>query len=417
MTSGAGQTAGPSLFDGLRRDYEALFGDSWSPYLGVVLLVAVLTALMASGQFWGIFGGLKLWGDWLNNAIGLGPLLGLKAELESPLMHRMSLMNGTLVAGAFAAALLARQFAFNRAPKLEYLWGAIGGVLMGIGASLAGGCTTGGFFTPIIHASPAGWAMGAGLILGAFIGLKLLLWTLEHVQWGMEAPAPGDDPNLRDWYPLAGFLVLAGVGLWAAFWAVSGDAKLVSRAIVILAGLALGFVMQRSRLCFARAMREPFMTAEGEMTKAVILALALAMPLAALLFEKKVLDPYLAIPPTFWVGSLTGGILFGVGMIFAGGCASGALWRMGEGHLKLWVAAFFFAWSGSTFSALAKGWNLLAVEQNIDTMLDETRVGTQVFLPQAFEGWMPAMLLSYGILLAWYMLVRYNESTEKFTVL
>ncbi|HMX17166.1 MAG TPA: hypothetical protein PKD29_09965, partial [Rhodocyclaceae bacterium] len=63
------------------------------------------------------------------------------------------------------------------------------------------------------------------------------------------------------------------------------------------------------------------------------------------------------------------------------------------------------------------GWNLLAVEQNIDTMLDETRVGTQVFLPQAFEGWMPAMLLSYGILLAWYMLVRYNESTEKFTVL
>lgn len=417
MASGAGDAAGPSLFDGLRRDYQALFGDSWSPYLGAVLLVAVLTALMASGQFWGIFGGLKLWGDWLNNAIGLGPLLGLKADLESPVMHRMSLMNGTLVAGAFAAALLGRQFAMHRAPKLEYVWGALGGVLMGVGASLAGGCTTGGFFTPIVHGSPAGWAMAAGLILGALVGLKLLLWTLEHVQWGMAAPPTGDDPGLRDWHPLAGWLVLAGAVLWAMSWAASGDAKLVSRAILILAGLSIGFVMQRSRLCFARAMREPFMTAEGEMTKAIILALALAMPIAALLFEKKVLDPYLAIPPTFWIGSLAGGILFGVGMVFAGGCASGALWRMGEGHLKLWVATFAFAWSGSTFSALAKGWNLLAVEQNIDTMLDETRVGTQVFLPQVLDGWLPALLLSYGILVAWYLLVRYNESTEKFTVL
>ncbi len=406
------------LIEGLRQDYEALFGDQWSPYLGVILMVAILTALMASGQFWGIFGGLKLWGDWLNNAIGLGPLLGLKADLESPLMHRMSLMNGTLVAGAFAAALLSRQFALNRAPKLEYLWGALGGILMGIGASLAGGCTTGGFFTPIVHASPAGWAMAAGLLAGAFVGLKLLLWTLEHVSWGMTAPAVAeDDPRWRAWYPLAGAAVLAGIGLWALSWAVSGDAKLLSRSIVILAGLALGFVMQRSRLCFARALREPFMTAEGEMTKAILLALALAMPIAALLFDRKILDPYIAIPPTFWIGSLAGGLVFGIGMVFAGGCASGALWRMGEGHLKLWVAGFFFAWGGSTFSALAKAWDLLAVEQNLDTMLDETRVGTQVFLPQAFDGWLPAMLLGYCLLLAWYLLIRYNESTEKFTVL
>jgi hypothetical protein len=130
---------------------------------------------MISGQFWGIFGGLKLWGDWFNNLIGLGPLLGVKPELESPLSHRMSLMNAALIFGAFAAALLSRQFALNRAPNLEYVWGAMGGTLMGIGAALAGGCTTGGFFTPVIHSSPAGWAMWAGLLIGAVIGLKLLL--------------------------------------------------------------------------------------------------------------------------------------------------------------------------------------------------------------------------------------------------
>jgi uncharacterized membrane protein YedE/YeeE len=358
-----------------------------------------------------------LWGDWFNNAIGLGPLLGVKADLESPLSHRMSLMNAALVLGAFAAALLSRQFAINRAPKLEYIWGALGGTLMGIGAALAGGCTTGGFFTPIVHSSPAGWAMWAGLLLGAVIGLKLLLWTLDHITWGMQAKVSRGDTALRQWYPSFGVAVLVAIGWWATDWATSGDAKLLSRAIVILAGLGLGFVMQRARICFARAFREPFMTAEGDMTKAIILALALAIPVAAVLFEKKIMDPYIAIPSTFWIGSLLGGFIFGVGMVFAGGCASGALWRMGEGHLKLWVAGFFFAWSGSSFAAFVKRWDLLTPEQNLDTMLDETKVGAQVFLPDAMGGWGWTLLVSFGFLLVWYLFVRYNESTEKFTVL
>jgi uncharacterized protein len=102
--------------------------------------------------------------------------------------------------------------------------------------------------------------------------------------------------------------------------------------VIVLAGFAIGFAMHRARLCFARAFREPFMTGEGHMTKAVIVALAIGIPLSALLFQNKIIDPYLAIPATFWIGSALGGVVFGIGMIFAGGCASGSLWRMGEGH-------------------------------------------------------------------------------------
>lgn len=402
---------------GLRQDYHSAFVEQWSPYLGMVLIVLILTALMISGQFWGIFGGLKLWGDWLNTLIGLGPLLGIKSELESPLSHRMSLMNAALILGSAAAALLSRQFALNRAPKLEYLWGALGGGLMGIGATLAGGCTTGGFFTPVIHSSPAGWAMGFGLFLGAALGLKGLLWTLDHIHWGMAAPERPERAGSTRLHPWFGLVILAGSLTWAIAWANSGDNKLTARALVILAGLGLGFVMQRSRICFARAFREPFMTAEGEMSKAVILGLSLAIPIAAILFDKKIIDPYLAIPPTFWFGSLLGGLLFGIGMVFAGGCASGALWRMGEGHLKLWIAGFSFAWTGSCFSALAKHWNLLTPEQNIETLLDETRLGTQAFFPEMFGGWGWGLLLGMGLLSVWYCFIRYNESTEKFTVL
>ena len=33
------------------------------------------------------------------------------------------------------------------------------------------------------------------------------------------------------------------------------------------------------------------------------------------------------------------------------------------------------------------------------------------------SGWGPALLVSGGLLLLWYALVRYNESTEKFTLM
>ena len=383
-----GSDSGSGWPGGFKADYDRIFVKEWSPF----------------------------WGDWINNLIGLGPVLGIPKDLDGFLSHRMSLMNMVLVLGAFTAALLSRQFAPNLPPRLEYIWAALGGAMMGTGAALAGGCTTGGFFNPVLHSSPAGWAMWAGLLLGAALGVKLLLWTLENIEWGMNPPPRLNvSPAVRQIYPLFGLGVIVGVLLWATRWYGSGNEQLA--AVIVLAGFAIGFIMHRSRLCFARAFREPFVTAEGDMTKAVILALAIGIPIAALLFQKKVIDPYVAIPATFWIGSLLGGFLFGIGMVFAGGCASGGLWRMGEGHLKLWVTMFFFAWIGSVASALFKMFNITAIdESNVETF-EMTNVGFQAYLPEMIGGWGPTLLAGGGLLLVSYVLVRYNESTEKFTLL
>jgi len=410
--------SGSSWIAGFKADYETIFVEDWSPYLGGILLVLVIIGLMINGLFWGVFGGVKFWGDWFNNLIGLGPLLGVPQELDSFLMHRMSLMNIMLVLGAFSAALFSRQFLPRRPPKLEYIWAMLGGCLLGIGAALAGGCTTGGFFNPVLHASPAGWAMWAGLLLGAAIGLKLLMWTLENIEWGMVAPPPVKLPEgvLRI-YPLVGLTVVVGVLLWATQWYGSGNEQLAARAVIVLAGFAIGFIMHRSRLCFARSFREPFMTAEGDMTKAVILALTIGLIISSLLFQKKIIDPYIAIPATFWIGSLLGGLIFGIGMIFAGGCASGSLWRMGEGHAKLWVTIFFFSWAGSVASALFKKFKITSIDESNVESFEMTAVGFQAYLPDMLGGWGWTYLISGTILLVWYLLVRYNESTEKFTVI
>ncbi|MBM3391110.1 MAG: hypothetical protein FJY34_03940 [Betaproteobacteria bacterium] len=412
MSEGSGWLAG------FKADYDRLFVEEWSPYVGAILLMLVIVALMINGLFWGVFGGVRHWGDAFNHLIGLAPLIGVPKVEEGFLTHRMSLMNIMLLLGAFSAALMSRQFLVNRPPKLELVWAALGGTLMGIGASLAGGCTTGGFFNPVLHSSPAGWMMWAGLLAGAVIGLKLLLWTLDHIEWGTQAPPTLETPPaLLKAYPFIGLAIVVGVLVWTAGWYGSPDTVLVSRAVIVLLGFCIGFVMHRSRLCFARAFREPFMTAEGDMTKALILALAIGIPVAAFLFQKKVIDPYIAIPPTFWIGSLLGGLVFGIGMVFAGGCASGSLWRMGEGHVKLWVAMFFFAWMGSTASALLKKAGLTSIdEENVETF-EITAVGYQAYWPDLLPGWGWTLLVGGALLALWYAFVRYNESTEKFTVL
>ncbi len=377
-----------------------------------------MAVLIGSGLFWGVFGGIKLWGDYLNNAIGLGSVLGIKDQLESPLMHRISLLDITLLMGAFSAALLSRQFHINRPPPLEYVWAAAGGILMGIGATLAGGCTTGGFFVPLLFSSASGWAMWSGLLVGAVIGLKLLLWTMENITWGSNAPAYRP-ARLKKYYPWFGVAVAFLILIWAINWWTSDEDKKAVRALLVVAGFAIGFVLHRSRFCLSRVFREPFMTAEGEMTKALMLAVALGAPVTALFIFNGTIDPYLAIPARFWLGSALGGLIFGIGMVFAGGCASGSLWRIGEGHLKLVVAVIFFAWSGSTANAVLGDFGLLAANIDIDFldgMAEITGLGSQAFMPDLIGGWEPALLTTYSLLAIWYIFIRYNESTSKFTV-
>ena len=55
------------------------------------------------------------------------------------------------------------------------LTAAIGGLLMGYGARVAGGCNVGALFSGISSLSVAGWIFGVMLMIGAWIGGKLLV--------------------------------------------------------------------------------------------------------------------------------------------------------------------------------------------------------------------------------------------------
>jgi uncharacterized membrane protein YedE/YeeE len=403
---------------GFKADYQAIFVEEWSPFVGAMLLVLTIIGLMLSGLVWGVFGGVKFWGDWFNNLIGLGPVLGIPQQTEGFLMHRMSLMNIMLVIGAFSAALLVApvqpQPAATAGIRLGRLRRQPARHRRGTGRRLHHGrlLQPGAALLPG-RLGDVGWAAGRRRDRSQAAAMDPRPYRMGHAGAAGARRAEG----LRNNFPWLGLAVIVGVLLWATQWFGSADEKIAARAVIVVAGFAIGFIMHRSRLCFARAFREPFMTAEGDMTKAVILALAIGIPIAALLFQKKVLDPYLAIPPAFWIGSLVGGLIFGIGMVFAGGCASGSLWRMGEGHLKLWVTMFFFSWMGSVASAVFKKLGLTTIDEtNVETW-EMTKIGFQAYLPEMWGSWGWTLLAGGALLLLWYALVRYNESTEKFTLL
>jgi len=94
-------------------------------------------------------------------------------------------------------------------------------------------------------------------------------------------------------------------------------------------GLAFGFALQRGRFCMNSAFRDVIVLKEYTLLKAVGLAILIQMVAFAALDMAGVIT----ISPNtfFWGANMLGGFVFGIGMVVAGGCASGITYRFGEG--------------------------------------------------------------------------------------
>src|SRR5207253_6226172 len=300
--------------------------------------------------------------------------------------------------GGAAGALCAREFAVRVPAPGELIKGAAGGAFMGVGATLAFGCNIGGFFSAVSALSLAGFAMMLGLGVGAFLGLRYLLWeTARRPHWssgrGRTWARARRDASRQ---PLAGVLLLATLLVIPFAYAAAGHPQ---QGVFLLFGAAFGVVFQRSRFCLVRAFREPFMTGDAEHTRAAALALVLSTLGFAILKYTDLKDKSEWVFPAAGIGSLAGGLAFGVGMTLAGGCGAGSLWRAGEGQVKLWVAVACFALGASLARLVAAQTGLLQ------------KLGAAIFLPASL-GWGGAIVLLVAIAVAWAMLSTWNEETH-----
>jgi len=388
-----------SLGEAFKNGYDSIFGKQWPIWVGGILFGMINVFMFAFERPWSSANGIRNWGNWFFNSLEVTDI-----TIISPHLFSTSLLNFGIIGGAFASALLAKQFQVRMAPTRELFKGLLGGTLMGIGSALSFGCNIGGFFSATSALSLAGPAMMIGLIVGSFLGLKLLVWEITYLSPAVlkkSASSSQGDTSSNSQQPLIGFIIIL-IALGLAFTYDHFDYS--TRGGFLVFGLIIGILMQRTRFCFVRAFRDPFMTGESEATRAVAMAVVIGAIGFSILKWTDLKDWDVFVSPGFWTGSLIGGTVFGLGMSLSGGCGTSSLWRAGEGQIKLWFSLVAFALSGSLF----RDW------------LDQSgwlqKIGEPVFLPD-FMSWGLALLTIVFIMSLWYIIAVWNDVHKKFVVI
>lgn len=379
----------------LQETFETLFRRPLSVWVAALLLATLNILLFAYEKPWTAADGLRNWGDWFVQTF---PGSSRPAILP-PVLYSGSVLNFGLLLGALASALLSGQFAVRAAPPAELAKGFLGGALMGLGAVLAMGCNIGGFYSALSALSLSGLTMMLGLAFGAYLASRYLRWESECLPRLRPRPdpilgaAPPAGPGFQPWLGGLCLVLIAGT---VALYARRGYSQ---RGALVLFGVLFGMILQRSRFCLVRAFREPFLSGESGMTRAAALSLAVSVIGFAVLKSSDLRSREAFVFPAFWQGSLWGGTLFGLGMVLAGGCGVGSLWRAAEGQVKLWCAVIAFS---LTSSLARRGLEQAGWLQSL---------GQAVFLPD-WTGWPLALALILALLAAWSLLAAGNEKAR-----
>ncbi|MCH2524087.1 MAG: YeeE/YedE family protein [Dehalococcoidia bacterium] len=138
--------------------------------------------------------------------------------------------------------------------------------------------------------------------------------------------------------------------VWTSIILIAGLVLILSlsnqstSSIYWIVGIIFGITVQRSRFCFTSAFRDFFLLGQTRMIKGILVGLAVSSVGFVMIMSTVAPNPGFGAFPSdahvlpVGLSTLIAGILFGIGMVLAGGCVSGSLYRMGEGYIASWVA-------------------------------------------------------------------------------
>lgn len=379
-------------WSGFKQHYLVRF---WSP-VPAVIAAGVLAAYYfgITGTFWAVTGEFTRWGghvlQWFGidlSTWGYFQLIGMQG---TPLTR----IDGVMIIGMFAGCLSAALWANNvklRLPRhrIRVAQALAGGIIAGFGARLAMGCNLAAFFTGIPQFSLHAWFFAIATAIGSLAGARVGMLPVFRIPVRLQKAGPARPVRQQQATGRRRFRI--GMLVFAAFvvWALSMMMNTPKLGYAALFGLAFGLIIERAQVCFTSAFRDLWLTGRTQMARAILIGMAVSaigvFAFAQLGLAQKI----------FWAGpnAVIGGLLFGFGIVLAGGCETGWMYRAVEGQVHFWWVGLGNI-LGSTL--LAAVWDDLApvIAVNFDkvNLLD-------VFGPQG------GLLVTYALLAVAFVLV------------
>ena len=365
----------------------------WAP-VPAVIAAGVLSAYYfgITGTFWAVTGEFTRWGGHAMQFLGYHPenwgyfkVIGFDG---TPLDR----IDGVMIIGMFAGCLSAALWANNvklRVPqhRIRIAQAIIGGIIAGFGARLAMGCNLAAFFTGIPQFSLHAWFFALATAAGSWFGARFTMLPIFRTpvrlqQVSAARPLVQDKDRASRRFRLGMIIFIAFV-----VWAIAKATATPKLGLAALFGLAFGLIIERAQICFTSAFRDLWLTGRTQMAKAIIVGMAVSC-IGIYSYVQ------LGVPPkVLWAGpnAVIGGLLFGFGIVLAGGCETGWMYRAVEGQVHYWWVGL-----GNIFGAtlLAAWWDDIAPA--VATSYDKVNL-LKVFGPQG------GLLVTY-LLLALSML-------------
>lgn len=339
----------------------------FNPFYSIIF-IAILSAYYfgITGSVWAVTGEFTRWGGGILQFFGVDAkqweyfqIIGLEGSI-------FTRKDGVMIIGMFVGALIATLLSVHfrlRFPPLKIaIQALIGGIIAGFGARLGMGCNLASFFTGIPQFSLHAWMFTLLSIVGVYVGILVI----EKQDLGIKLQKGAFHVAKKyNFAPLSiglGILVLASA-LICAVVLMQGDSLASPKRVLGIAlvfGLVFGFVISKAQICFTSAFRDLFLTGRSVTARAIIIGMMIAS-VGTFAFIM------LGVPPKIvWAGPnvLIGGFLFGFGIVIAGGCECGWMYRAMEGQMQYIIVgigniigSMILAFSWSSFSQpLAKAW-------------------------------------------------------------
>jgi len=182
--------------------------------------------------------------------------------------------------------------------------------------------------------------------------------------------------------------IIVGLVALGSAAALSIDTRFIYLLVYVWFGVAYGLLLQYGRFCMASAVRDLFAVGVPRMAVGMLIAVALFSIMAATV-QSLGLSTFHPHPLGWHV--VIGGLIFGFGMVFTGGCASGSLYKAGEGNMGSMLVLVAISFSQAVFVSMGEWSNAFAPEGWAESAADK---GMPAEL-SATEGWFDLFTAGY----------------------